>query len=94
MKPGVSQAKKDVCRGGSWNNNGRNLRSAYRNNWQIGNDNNGFRLALAHFATGRCIRTRRHPVAAGVTQSRKNGDWQGVSRQTESPLLNRFSGLN
>jgi hypothetical protein len=38
-----------VLRGGSWINEGRNCRSAYRNHNQpdidIGNDNNGFRLA-------------------------------------------------
>jgi hypothetical protein len=39
-----------VLRGGSWNNNGRNLRSAYRDNNDPSNanDNNGFRLAQAH----------------------------------------------
>jgi hypothetical protein len=38
-----------VLRGGSWNNNGRNVRSANRNRNEPGNrnDNNGFRLALA-----------------------------------------------
>lgn len=36
-----------VLRGGSWNNNGRNLRSAYRNGNEPDNrnDNIGFRLA-------------------------------------------------
>jgi formylglycine-generating enzyme required for sulfatase activity len=35
-----------VKRGGSWNNNGQNLRSAYRNNNNPNNrnNNNGFRL--------------------------------------------------
>jgi formylglycine-generating enzyme required for sulfatase activity len=39
-----------VLRGGSWNNNGRNLRSAYRNHNDPSNanDNNGFHLAQAH----------------------------------------------
>ncbi|MEI6066546.1 MAG: SUMF1/EgtB/PvdO family nonheme iron enzyme [Methylococcaceae bacterium] len=38
-----------VLRGGSWNNNARNTRSANRNrnNPDERNDNNGFRLALA-----------------------------------------------
>lgn len=38
-----------VLRGGSWNNNGRNVRSANRNRNEPGNrnDNIGFRLALA-----------------------------------------------
>jgi len=37
-------------RGGGWNNNGRNVRSAYRNWNEPGNrwHNNGFRLARAH----------------------------------------------
>ncbi|MFP4349577.1 MAG: SUMF1/EgtB/PvdO family nonheme iron enzyme [Thermodesulfobacteriota bacterium] len=36
-----------VFRGGSWNNNARNCRSANRNNWEPDNRNNniGFRLA-------------------------------------------------
>ena len=39
--------QKRVLRGGSWNNNGRNLRSAYRNGNEPDNRNNniGFRLA-------------------------------------------------
>ena len=39
-----------VLRGGSWINNGRNTRSAYRNRNTPDNRNNntGFRLALAH----------------------------------------------
>ena len=43
-----------VMRGGSWNNNGRNVRSAYRNHNSPGNrnDNIGFRLALAHGRIG------------------------------------------
>jgi formylglycine-generating enzyme required for sulfatase activity len=38
-----------VMRGGSWNNNGRNVRSANRNRNEPGNRNNniGFRLARA-----------------------------------------------
>ena len=38
-----------VCRGGSWNDNGRNCRSAYRNANDPGNrnDNLGFRVCLA-----------------------------------------------
>ena len=40
---------KRIIRGGSWNNNGRNVRSAIRNRNEPDNRNNnlGFRLALA-----------------------------------------------
>lgn len=45
-----------MLRGGSWINNGRNCRSAYRNHNDPANrdiiDNNGFRLALAQHAVG------------------------------------------
>jgi hypothetical protein len=43
-----------VLRGGSWINNGRNCRSANRNNNSPGNANNniGFRLARAQLAVG------------------------------------------
>ena len=43
-----------VVRGGSWNNNARNVRSAYRNNDDPGNANHnqGFRLARARSRIG------------------------------------------
>jgi formylglycine-generating enzyme required for sulfatase activity len=46
----IMKGSNRVLRGGSWNNNGRNVRSAYRNHNSSGNrnDNIGFRLALAH----------------------------------------------
>jgi len=50
----LTKGQKRVLRGGSWNNNGRNLRSAYRNGNEPGNrnDNVGFRLAqLTGFET-------------------------------------------
>ncbi len=48
------QGHKRVLRGGSWNNNGRNLRSANRNGNQPDdrNDNIGLRLAGALWAGG------------------------------------------
>ena len=48
MALGIQATRQNrVLRGGSWNTNGRNLRSAYRNHNQPGNrnDNIGFRLA-------------------------------------------------
>ena len=46
---GVATGENRVLRGGSWINEARNLRSAYRNHNDPGNrnDNIGFRLALA-----------------------------------------------
>ena len=43
-----------VIRGGSWNDNARNVRSAYRNGNHPGNRNDklGFRCARAHDRTG------------------------------------------
>ncbi len=91
---GVRQAKKAVCRGGSWINNGRNLRAAYRNNaWNIGNDNNGFRLARAHNIAGWRIRTRRHPVMMFNRISCKQQGCRGVSNRCESHPRNRLFPL-
>ena len=46
-----------VLRGGSWINNGRNVRSANRNRNEPDNRNNniGFRLALAQKIRGHCF---------------------------------------
>ncbi len=45
----LPKSRNRVLRGGSWINNGRNCRSAYRNNQDPDNrnDNNGFRLVLS-----------------------------------------------
>lgn len=50
----VETGERRVLRGGSWINNGRNARSAYRNDNEPGNrnDNIGFRLALARRGGG------------------------------------------
>ncbi|RDH87900.1 MAG: hypothetical protein DIZ78_05015 [endosymbiont of Escarpia spicata] len=49
---GIRKGENRVLRGGSWINNGRNLRSAYRNINDPGNRNHniGFRLARARSA--------------------------------------------
>ncbi len=92
MSLGVRQAKKAVCRGGSWANNGRNLRSAYRNNWHIDNDNTGFRLALATIVARWRNRTRRHPAIVLSALCKKQG-CRGVSNQHKSPPCNRLNLL-
>jgi hypothetical protein len=58
MAKGDSQTGDNrVLRGGSWNNNGRNCRSANRNNNEPDNANNniGFRLARAQHAVGMSV---------------------------------------
>ena len=47
-----------VVRGGSWNNNPRNLRAAYRNRNTTTNrnNNNGFRVASTFFARAGAIK--------------------------------------
>lgn len=92
---GGCQAEKAVCRGGSWLNNGRNLRSAYRNNDRndLIDDNNGFRLARAQLATGWRNRTRQHPDMVGDSLSCKYQGCRGVSNQHESLPRNRFYSL-
>ncbi len=52
----AASGERRVLRGGSWNNNGRNVRSAQRNHNTPDNrnDNIGFRLARAQCDTGWC----------------------------------------
>ncbi len=83
MGLGDCRQERGVLRGGSWNNNGRNLRSAARNNWHDANDNNGFRLARIHDGAGWPTRTRQHPDACAAYR-RKKRDCRGVSRGLES----------
>ncbi|CAK8712671.1 hypothetical protein KKHLCK_01690 [Candidatus Electrothrix laxa] len=59
----IQKGSDRVMRGGSWNNNGRNVRSAYRNHNSPDNRNqrNGFRLVLAHSCTGRTAHDQIKP---------------------------------
>jgi hypothetical protein len=41
--------------GGSFNNNARNVRAAVRNRNNNANNNNGFRVALAHASPNSCV---------------------------------------
>ena len=75
---GRKAGAKRVIRGGSWNNNARNVRAAYRNRNDPGNrnDNLGFRCARAHDRTESpnlnrspsqaFQRDRRNSMATGV----------------------------
>ncbi|MEM8485580.1 MAG: SUMF1/EgtB/PvdO family nonheme iron enzyme [Bacteroidota bacterium] len=61
-----------VIRGGSWNNNARNARSANRNNWRPDNRNNnvGFRVLSTWYCqrtpfTG-CVRVHKDHVQGSV----------------------------
>jgi hypothetical protein len=63
-----------TLRGGSWNNNARNARAAYRNNNRPDNfnNNNGFRLVLARVVDDASGRARKpaHAPYQGQWQAR------------------------
>ena len=67
-----------VLRGGSWNNNGRNVRSAYRNHNLPDNRNNnlGLRLSLARQLIGIHLSTRSLScfVLAQISTNKKQGE--------------------
>ena len=78
---GVETGERRVLRGGSWINNGRNARSAYRNHNEPGNrnDNNGFRLALARRGGG-CRPMDQTPIPSchpAGEQRTATGVWVG-----------------
>ncbi|WP_090330432.1 SUMF1/EgtB/PvdO family nonheme iron enzyme [Nitrosomonas sp. Nm51] len=64
-----------VIRGGSWNNNGRNVRSANRNRNSPDKRNNnlGFRLALAQHAAGWCVNDQIVIPFFAVRKNKKPG---------------------
>ena len=66
---------KRVVRGGSWNNNGRNCRSAIRNRNEPDNRNNnlGFRLSLARHAVGMGVIDQIVIQSRGCAASEKQG---------------------
>ncbi|WP_425332342.1 formylglycine-generating enzyme family protein [Rhodoblastus sphagnicola] len=68
---------KRVLRGGSWNNNARNVRSAYRNrnDPEDRNDNVGFRCARAHGPMDVAVLNRAGfpPLATGGRNQRAAG---------------------
>ena len=55
-------------RGGSWNNDGRNCQSSYRNNNEPGNRNNnlGLRVARARRKEEHIRRTEQDPVPSAL----------------------------
>ena len=73
-----------VLRGGSWINNGRNLRSAYRNHDTPDNRNHniGLRLAgaspTAGGSTSQCPSPLRPPLVGGQTPGPRRGSRPGV----------------
>ncbi|WP_413470549.1 hypothetical protein [Teredinibacter turnerae] len=81
-----------MLRGGSWNNKGQNLRSAYRNRNRPDKRNNtiGFRLALAHTCWMAGIDQTLIQPFAEQCKSKNQGRWQ-VSRRLRTlatrPLL-------
>ena len=68
-----------VNRGGSWNNNARNCRSANRNRNTPDNRNKnvGLRLASTTQRVGRCcpIRTDPYPACGGIEHDRAGQGW-------------------
>lgn len=78
-----------VLRGGSWNNNGRNCRSANRNRNEPANRNNniGFRLALAQARRDAAL--DQMIILSAVLRRRKANALRQVSRSRAESLPQR-----
>jgi hypothetical protein len=77
---GPAPKRPRVLRGGSWNNNSRNARCAYRNNNNNPNNRNnniGFRVVLASWLS---MASGRKCGAALCTKLRRRGLQKRVSR--------------
>ena len=82
-----------VLRGGSWNNNGRNVRSAQRNRNEPGkrNDNVGFRLALAP-ESRRPAQDQMNFLSAALRRQKANALRQAGRRDAERLPKRRSPG--
>ena len=76
-----------VIRGGSWNNNARNCRSAYRNRNEPDNRNNnlGFRCARAHDRTGRSGPEQTAIPGVGPPSPKPKGPRRASSGEADAP---------
>ena len=95
MKQG-KDSKSDVnrvLRGGSWNNNGQNCRSAIRNRNQADNRNRliGFRLSLAQHRIGITVKDQRLILFCSFGINKKQGR-PYVSSVYESVWDDRLQG--
>ena len=85
---------KRVLRGGSWNNNGQNCRSAIRNRNDADNrnDNIGFRLSLAQHRIGITVKDQRFIPLCSFGANKKQGH-SYVSSTNERVWDDRFKVL-
>ena len=81
-----------VLRGGSWNNNGRNVRSANRNRNEPDNRNNniGFRLALGQTGSGQSAAPR--PPGQPPAERRGGQGGRGAAEKSSPDEAKRNPG--